>query len=82
MAVGVIGGTIIGGQIRIKQLNPYAIAVASLQSFGKATQISGNAFIRIKAKHPVKLKLCACNLQQKSTMSTFGNLARCDILLP
>ena len=48
----------------------------------EATQIPGNAFIRIKAKHPFELQLCACNLQHKSTMSTLGDQARLDVLFP
>ena len=56
----------------IEKPNSYAVAIASTRRPScKATQIPGNAFIRIKAKHPIELQLCACNLQQKSAMSTF-----------
>src|SRR6266536_3260107 len=81
-AVGVIGRTIVSGHICIEKPNSYAVAIASTRPSCKATQIPGNAFIRIKAKHPIELQLCACNLQQKSAMSTFCNPARLNVFLP
>jgi len=82
LAVGVIRRTIVRGHIGIEKLDPYAIALASLGRSGEVTQIPDNAFVRIKTKQPVKLQLCTCNLQQKSTMSRFSNAARRDILIP
>jgi hypothetical protein len=45
-------------------------------------QLSGNAFIRIKAKYPVELQLFARRLQQESAMSTLGNPACLDVRFP
>src|SRR5229473_2025920 len=58
LAVGLIRRTIVRGHICIKKPNSCAIAVAGTRRSCEATQISGNAFIRIKAEHPVELKLC------------------------
>src|SRR5580704_9765277 len=81
-AVGVIGRTIVRGHVRIEKPNPHAIAVAGARPYYEVTQIPSDAFIRIEAKHPVELELCACDLQQKSAMSTFSSAARLDALLP
>src|SRR6266540_5966779 len=52
-AVGVIGRTIVRGHICIEKPNSQAIEIASTRPSCEATQIPGNAFIRIKAKHPI-----------------------------
>src|SRR5467141_2093728 len=52
-AIGVIGRTIVRRHICIEKPNSYAVAIASTRASCKATQIPGNAFIRIKAKHPI-----------------------------
>ena len=47
-----------------------------------SAQISGNALIRIEAKHPVELQMLSRRLHQKSAMSTLGNPARFDVRFP
>src|SRR6476620_11150754 len=73
---------IVRGHIGVEQLNPHTVIVARMRSFHESTQISGNALIRIEAKHPVELQMFARRLQQKSAMSTLGNAARLDVRFP
>ena len=68
--------------ISVEQLNPHAVAFAGMRSFHVSAQISGNAFIRIEAKHPIELQMFARRLQQKSAMSTLGNPACLDVRFP
>src|SRR6516162_9349264 len=66
-----IGRAILRGHIGIEESNPYAGAVARLQSLRKVAQIAGHAFVGVEAEHPVEMKLGARNLQQKSTVPPF-----------
>src|SRR3981081_1068257 len=70
------------GHKSVEQLNPHAVENASISSFPVSAEISGNALIRIKAKHPVELQMFARRLQQKSAMSPLGNPARLDVRFP
>src|SRR6266542_4451299 len=81
-AVGVIGLTIARGHVCIEKPNSHAVAIGSMRSSCQTTQIPGNSLIRVKAKHPIKLQLRACNLQQKPAMSTLRNAARLNVFLP
>ena len=58
VAVGLIRCMIVSGHVCIEQPNPYARRTLRRAALVGTTQIAGNAFIRIKAKHPVKLQLC------------------------
>src|SRR5437870_13268747 len=73
---------IVWRHIGVEQLNPHAVAIAGMRSFNVSAQISGNALIRIEAKHPVEWQMFARRLQQKSAMSTLGNPARLDVRFP
>src|SRR3954468_10188883 len=73
---------IAGSHISVEQLNPHAVAIAGMRSLHVSAQISGNALIRIEAKHPIELQMFACRLQQKSAMSTLGNPACLDVRFP
>jgi hypothetical protein len=54
---------IAGSHISVEQLNPHAVAIAGMRSFHVSAQISGNALIRIEAKHPIELQMFARQLQ-------------------
>src|SRR3984893_18961055 len=82
LAVGSIGFAIVRRHVCIEKPNSYAVAVAGAWPSCEAEQTPGNALLRIKAKHPVELQLCARNLQQKPAVPAFGNPARLDVLLP
>jgi hypothetical protein len=68
--------------ISVEQLNPYTVAIAGMRSFHVSAQISGDAFIRIEAKHPIELQMFARRLQQKSAVSTLGKPACRDVRFP
>ena len=70
------------GHIGVEQLNPHAVVIAGMRSFRVSAQISGNALIRIEAKHPVELQMFARRLQQKPAMSTLGKPACLDVRFP
>src|ERR1700745_3151111 len=73
---------IAGRHIGVEQLNPHAVVIARMGSFHVSAQISGNALIRIEAKHPVELQMFARRLQKKSAMSPLANPARLDVPFP
>ena len=73
---------IVSSHISVEQLNPHSVAIARMRSFHVSAQISGNALIRIEAKHPIELQMFARRLQQKSAMSTLGNPACLDVRFP
>src|SRR3954470_24365223 len=73
---------IAGSHISVEQLNPHAVAIAGMRSLHVFAEISGNALIRIEAKHPIDLQMFARRLQQKSAMSTLGNPACLDVPFP
>ena len=81
-AARLIGCKIIRGHVGIEQPNPHSVAIAGAQPVRKSTQVPGDAFVRIKAKHPIELQLGTSALQQKPSMSAFSNPARRNILFP
>jgi len=50
--------------------------------FHVSAWISGNALVRIEAKHPIELQMFARGLQQKPAMSALGNPARRCVRFP
>ena len=81
-AIGLIGSLIVRCHIGVEQLNSHAVAIAGMRLFHEPAQISGNALVRIEAKHPLELKLFARNLQQKPAMSSLGNPACLNVRFP